>query len=68
MEFMDEPNWDYITILADDTIRLINEYNISEIIPNRIYQFFEDVDVRRKDVGYARWQLDHIRDEHPELF
>jgi len=60
LESSARPPWDEIKTLSDRAIRHLNETGIYEDIPNQVYQFLEDYDVRRKDPEYASYQYELV--------
>ncbi|WP_303713513.1 hypothetical protein [Brevundimonas naejangsanensis] len=53
-ESKEKPKWSACKDLAISAIEIINENNID--VPQVVYQFLDDVDVREKDRKYGNWQ------------
>lgn len=46
-------DWDLVSAKCLGLVDFINENGISDRVPNRIYQFLDDVDIRMRDSSYA---------------
>lgn len=62
LEAHQSPDWGKIESLCLETIRLIHDKHITDIVPNRLYQFLDDADIRRKDFRYGKWQRAKVRE------
>jgi hypothetical protein len=60
MENRTSPDWEWIRQYSLETVRLIHEMGKLNDVPNPLYQFLDDVDVRQKSHQYARWQRDKV--------
>lgn len=60
LEKSPDPDWNEIKEMCDEIIVFINEHGLCDEVDNKIYQFFEDYDVREKDQKYGGWQRDEV--------
>ena len=63
LESQSHPDWRAIEKIADEALAYINGHGLASLTPNRIYQFLDDVDIRRNDARYGLSQRNLVLEE-----